>query len=199
MTYSNVTKNEIANILGFSPQTVNGNFKAFVKARANQGIIITEVGFRGSAKVYNVILPDNNDGYEWVDFPGYENKYLICKEGKIKNKRTGNITNGNIHPNGYVYFSIQTDINTKKNFPAHRILMMTFNPTDDMDNKIVDHINGIRSDNRLENLRWTSQSLNVLYKNQNWSQILSTIEKLISIYGYEETNKKLQHLLEETM
>ena len=31
--------------------------------------------------------------------------------------------------------------------------METFNPVDDMNSLYVDHINGIRTDNRLENLR----------------------------------------------
>ena len=35
----------------------------------------------------------------------------------------------------------------------HRIIMETFNPVKDMENLYVDHINGIRDDNRLENLR----------------------------------------------
>jgi hypothetical protein len=36
---------------------------------------------------------------------------------------------------------------------AHRLIIETFNPAPSDKYKYVDHINGIRSDNRLENLR----------------------------------------------
>ena len=38
-------------------------------------------------------------------------------------------------------------------FTAHRLIMETLKPIDDMNFKLVDHINGIRNDNRIENLR----------------------------------------------
>ena len=51
------------------------------------------------------------------------------------------------------------------NVQKHRIFARQFVPCDDHDIKTkVDHINRIRSDNRIENLRWVSQSENV--KNQ---------------------------------
>lgn len=38
---------------------------------------------------------------------------------------------------------------------VHRLVMESFYPQENMDKLVVDHINGVRDDNRLENLRWT--------------------------------------------
>ena len=46
-------------------------------------------------------------------------------------------------------------------YPKHRLIALQFIPNDDPDNKsFIDHINHIRSDNRIENLRWASPSEN---------------------------------------
>ena len=42
----------------------------------------------------------------------------------------------------------------------HRIVLETFSPCPLEGCFTVDHINGIRTDNRLENLRWLTRSMN---------------------------------------
>lgn len=39
--------------------------------------------------------------------------------------------------------------------------METFNPTEDEENKVVDHIDGSRSNNVLENLQWVNHKENM--------------------------------------
>jgi len=43
---------------------------------------------------------------------------------------------------------------------AHRLIMETFNPVENSKDYVVDHLNGIRDDNKLENLRWCYQKEN---------------------------------------
>jgi len=43
---------------------------------------------------------------------------------------------------------------------AHRLIMETFNPVENSKDYVVDHLNGIRDDNTLENLRWCYQKEN---------------------------------------
>ena len=75
--------------------------------------------------------------------------------------------------------------------------MMTFCPIDNPDDYVVDHINGIRNDNRLENLRWVTQEKNLQERDSNRASIQNNLLKIIQKYGYEETNKILLRVLSE--
>ena len=86
--------------------------------------------------------------------------YFINKKGEVKKvfKKTEKMVNYCLGKNGYYYFSAGSKAG-KVNI--HRLLAEMF--LDNPHNKRnVDHINRIKSDNRLENLRWYSQSENML-------------------------------------
>ena len=58
--------------------------------------------------------------------------------------------------NGYIRCRLN-----KKFYQKHRIIVQQFIPNDDRKNKTqIDHINHIKTDNRIENLRWTTPSQN---------------------------------------
>ncbi len=86
---------------------------------------------------------------------GYEN-YVIFEDGKVINTITGKEKKSFLKKNGY--YTIQLCKNNKqKYFLLHRLLAITFIPNPD-NKKEVDHINRIKTDNRIENLRWASRS-----------------------------------------
>lgn len=59
---------------------------------------------------------------------------------------------------------------------------------------IVDHINGIRNDNRLINLRWGTSEENTLWMNMNRKEITTETTRLINKYGYEKTLEILKSI-----
>ena len=98
------------------------------------------------------------DIYKMVKIEGFEN-YLISKDGKILSHR-GNYLSFRKDKAGYVYFQLNKN---KKYHQAylHRLIAKAFIDNykpDEYD--IVDHINGNNQDNRIDNLRWCSQSIN---------------------------------------
>lgn len=51
----------------------------------------------------------------------------------------------------------------KKTYRAHRLVLMAFKPVDNMENLEVNHIDGNKKNNRLENLEWCTSSENQIH------------------------------------
>jgi hypothetical protein len=80
--------------------------------------------------------------------------YLIDEFGKIYNNKLKRFIKPYLNKNGYYQISLTNEIGTKKLY-LHRLLAINFidNP---LNKSCINHINGIKSDNRLENLEWAT-------------------------------------------
>ena len=93
----------------------------------------------------------------WRKIDGYEN-YSVSSEGRVRNDKTGKILKGISNGKGYKYVTLCKN-GKKKNFLVHQLVAQVF--LLNHENKpFVDHINCVRDDNRIENLRWCSQKDN---------------------------------------
>lgn len=112
---------------------------------------------RGKTATYEIYPLDNDLQNEiWKPYP-LQPKYQISNMGRVKHPK-GGILKGTSNK-GY----IRTRIDGIGQVSNHRMVMQTFKPIDNMENFSVDHINGKRDDNRLENLRWVWQSQNMKF------------------------------------
>ena len=146
--------------------------------------------------------------------------YMVSEEGHVKScARKVRMWNGKVYCyqniketyplkekdiRGYKNVSIiqyDEEMNPIKRYTrqVHRLVLEAFNPIENMESLQVNHINGIKSDNRIENLEWVTASQNTHHANKNGkghqmnqngeknSMVKLTTEQVIEII--KETNK----------
>jgi hypothetical protein len=105
----------------------------------------------------------------WKDVKGYEGIYQISSLGRLKVKlkfrkyRDYNekILNPTKDKDGYLRTALTKD-NKKQMKTIHRLVAETF-LENNLNYPVVNHINGIKDDNRVENLEWCSVLQNNLH------------------------------------
>ena len=90
-------------------------------------------------------------------------KYYVARDGRIYSRITNKFLSGTSDKDGYKMISAHR-INGDKRLKTSvaKIVLMTFRgtPPEDMKDATVEHINGNRVDNRLDNLKWLERSIN---------------------------------------
>ncbi len=113
--------------------------------------------------------------------PGYEGLYSVSKTGKVYSHKRGRFLRPTLCHGGYLMITLCGPKGRVKT-GIHRLVAMAY--IDNPQNKeTVDHINRIKTDNRVENLRWATpkeQMENIdieLRKENNFKGCMKAVEK----------------------
>lgn len=94
------------------------------------------------------------------EVPGF-NRYLADSKGVLYTRK-GRIIRGCKDKVGYLVTTLRDDQDRKRNFYIHRAVALAFLGIPEEGFDTVDHIDGNKSNNKIENLRWLSLSENVV-------------------------------------
>lgn len=139
---------------------------------------------------------------EWRDIKGYEGLYQVSNLGRVRsldryiinksNKRqyyNGKILNGNIRQ-GYLKLTLSKN-NSQKTIPIHILVAKTFIPNPESKPE-VNHIDGNKANNCVNNLEWVTRSENELHAYKNGLAKPSLKQKeAVAKYARENYSKKV--------
>lgn len=107
----------------------------------------------------------------WRDIPGYEGLYQVSNAGRVKSlARLSAPFNGNVYTvrervlkpwmqnAGYLVVGLNSKARRKEHL-VHRLVASAFISNPER-LPIVNHINGVKTDNRVDNLEWCSEEFN---------------------------------------
>jgi hypothetical protein len=110
----------------------------------------------------------------WKKVVGFENQYEISNIGNLRSidrlvdhyrggKRLykGTIKNSRLNDKGYFRCNLKNN-GKRFDFTVHRLVAEAFLDKP-IGKDIINHINGIKTDNRVENLEWCTQSENIVH------------------------------------
>ena len=93
--------------------------------------------------------------------------YYITNDGKCYNSNTGNYLKGQVnHKNGYLSYNLTLPDGRKKRCYAHRLVAIAYIENKD-NKKEVNHIDGNKLNNCIDNLEWVNSSENKQHALEN--------------------------------
>lgn len=118
---------------------------------------------------------------EWKDVEGYKGTYQVSNEGRVRSLRTNKVLKPMIwHGYAYVNFTINNVVNHKS---IHRLVAEAWIPNPE-NKPQIDHINTVKTDNRVENLRWVTALENASNPITATRRLTNHLDECKHVYQY---------------
>jgi hypothetical protein len=104
----------------------------------------------------------NSDQEIWKDIPGYEGLYKISETGVIYSVINNNFLKLFLTNNGYLTTSLKNN-KVRATYFVHRLVAKTFigeAPTPEL---VINHKDGVKTNNHFTNLEWCTRRYNTLH------------------------------------
>ena len=108
----------------------------------------------------------------WLPVVGYEGIYEVSDQGRVRLSadrhgcKAGKVMSSRLNNSGYLMVDLRKG-DTRSTFLVHRLVRIAFSRQYPIGMLEVNHKNGIKIDNRLENLEWCSHSDNLRHAHEN--------------------------------
>lgn len=113
-------------------------------------------------------------GAEWRDVVGFEGLYQVSNHGDIRNNKSGLLLAKSLMGAGYVKADLYKD-GKRTQTSAHRVVAQAFVDNPDWKPQ-VNHINGVKDDNRASNLEWCDKTTDHLHRYYELGKVAASIE-----------------------
>ena len=125
----------------------------------------------------------------WRDVVGYEGLYQISSYGRLMSlhKQSNRLLKGKYDKDGYVEYALCRNGKVKYR-RSHRLVAEMFIPNTE-DKPMVNHINGIKDDNRVDNLEWCTNRDNTIHA---WNTGLNENSREVASYTHGKQCKLIK-------
>ena len=126
----------------------------------------------------------------WKDIKGYEGLYQVSNLGRVKSFKNNKQMILKTPPDSHGYYKCNLHLNgNKKSFNVHKLVAMAFLNHKPKGHKIViDHINGDKLNNKVDNLQLISNRQNTSKDRKGGSS------KYVGVAWYKPLNKWRVHI-----
>lgn len=135
----------------------------YLKNTLNTGISRVELSKNGKRKTYNIRHLSNIcnpiENNNLVAIPGYDNYKFDLELLQVYNIKIDKYLKNRVDKDGYYRIGLYKN-KKMKNYGIHQLVYICNNPTEDISDYQLDHIDNDKSNNKIENLRKCSQSDN---------------------------------------